>query len=195
MNEDLNYVSSVEIPDIKLEENVKNPKPVKDVKPLKEEIISNVGSKWLKKINRAKELFPIPTNNVIKGKKLDKLSDEELEIVYKNVRASIANRPTSSSSFIKTGYFMALGLAETFAPYANMNLKGLKDGIEKREDINEILDEISLDYENYDIPMPPETKLAMITLNSIYLTNKYNTDEQYRLLVNAGFNEELKSNL
>ena len=183
MNEDLNFVSSVEIPDIKIIEEVK---PVKQVKV---ETISNLSSKWLKKINRASELFPLPTNLVIKGKKLDKLSDEELEIVYKNVRSSIANRPSSSSSFIKTGYFMSLGLAETFAPYANMNLKGLKEGIEKRADINEILDEISLDYENYDIPMPPETKLAMITLNAVYLTNKYNTDEQYRLLVNAGFEE------
>ena len=37
--------------------------------------------------------------------------------------------------------------------------------------------------------MPHETKFAMITLNAVYLTNKYNTDEQYILLVNAGFDE------
>jgi hypothetical protein len=184
----MDFVSTVEIPDIVLEQDIPKEKPIKPGKESRNlSDPSPYDSKSYKRILFAKEKFPSIVDSVLKGKKLNLMKEEEFEVLYKDVRRAIANRPCSNSSIIKSGYFMGLGLAEAFAPYANMNLKGFQSGLENRKDVHEILDEISLDYENLDSPMNPETKLVFITLQSAYLLNKYNTDEQFRVMTNAAF--------
>ena len=183
----MNYESTAEIPDIILEEVKPKVKETKEPKERQASDSSPYDSKAVKKILFAKEKFPLIVDPIIKSKKLTNMKDDELDVLYKDIRRAIANRPTSNTSIIKSGYFMSLGLAEAFAPYANMNLKGFQSGLENRKDVHEILDEISLDYENLDMPMNQETKLAFITLQSAYLLNKYNTDEQFRIMTNAAF--------
>lgn len=103
--------------------------------------------------------------------KLKSMSLEELETLYKQVELAVQCR--NSTNMYKFTYSGVLETAEKVAPIVGMNLNGLSAVMNNNNEIQEILDEISIKYSSKTYA-PPEIRLCFITLYTALGINSQN---------------------
>lgn len=103
--------------------------------------------------------------------KLKSMSLEELETLYKQVELAVQCR--NSTNMYKFTYSGVLESVEKFAPIVGMNLNGLSAVMNNNNEIQEILDEISIKYSSKTYA-PPEIRLCFITLYTALGINSQN---------------------
>ncbi len=103
--------------------------------------------------------------------KLKSMSLEELETLYKQVELAVQCR--NSTNMYKFTYSGVLESVEKVAPIVGMNLNGLSAVMNNNNEIQEILDEISIKYSSKTYA-PPEIRLCFITLYTALGINSQN---------------------
>lgn len=120
---------------------------------------------------------------------LDQLSQEELEVLLKQIRVTIGSQ--NSGMYIKTAYFGTLGLIENMAPKFNLKLQGLQSVMSMNKQIENVLDEVSLEYESVCY-IPPIQRLLLLTgFNIKYLHNMNREKELQETLLNDKLDSKL----
>jgi len=103
--------------------------------------------------------------------KLKSMSLEELQTLHKQVELAVQCR--NSTNMYKFTYSGVLETAEKLAPIVGMNLNGLSAVMNNNNEIQEILDEISIKYSSKAYA-PPEVRLCFITLYTALGINSQN---------------------
>ena len=122
-------------------------------------------TKLKNKVIRYKTLFPkILGHFEYRMAELDVMSIPELEYLIQEL--SVAVNTQNSSGLTKMLYFGSVRFVEASSSIFGLQINGLSAALNDNEAVHDVLNEISLKYEN-DMYMAPEIRLAYLTAQTM----------------------------
>lgn len=138
------------------------------------------------KIMRYRELFPKYLEHFEFD--LETMSESEMEILIEEMSVAVNTR--NSSGLTKMIYFESVKIAEVGGSLVGLQINGLSEALQQNAAIHDVLNEISLKYEN-DMYMAPEIRLAYVTLTTALSLHKLNSSQN---TISNFLNKPIKKN-
>lgn len=129
-------------------------------------------AKLRNKIMRYRELFPKYTEHFEFD--LESMDESEMEILLEHMHVAVNTR--NSAGLTKMLYFETVKATEFCGSFVGLNIDGLSAALQQNQAIHDILDELSLKYEN-DMYMAPEIRLGYVTLSTAFSLHKLNSSQ------------------
>ena len=127
------------------------------------------------KILRYKELFPHLLQNFnYRLEDLDNLDNKQLSFLIEELSVIVNTR--NSSGLTKMLYFETARVFEFGGRFVGLKVDGLQTALKENQAIHDVLNEISLKYEN-DMYMAPEIRLGYLTAQTILSLHKLNSSQ------------------
>lgn len=130
-------------------------------------------SKLKNKLLRYKELFPHLLQNFnYRIEDLNRLEIKELQYLLEEIGVAVNTR--NSAGLTKILYFESLRVIEFGSKFVGLRVEGLQKALSENQAIHDVLNELSLKYEN-DMFMAPEIRLGYLTATTILGLHKLNS--------------------
>lgn len=160
-----------ESPDTEITEEYKPPELELSPEERHDIILSKM--KLKNKILRYKELFPhLLQNFEYRIEDLDKMEISELEYIVQELSICVNTR--NASGLTKMLYFESMRIVECTGPLVGLQIANLNEALKQNQGIHDILNELSLKYEN-DVYITPEIRLGYLTATTILSLHKLNS--------------------
>ena len=124
------------------------------------------------KILRYQTLFPHYLSHVqYKFQDLDIMTEDQLDYLLKELDIIISS--SNNSMLTHTVFYGAIDTTEKLAPIFSFNLSGLSQTLKEDQEVNDILNELSLKYDDITAT-PPEYRIILKILKTGFVLNAQN---------------------
>ena len=138
------------------------------------------------KIRLYKQHFPNETTT-IDISHLDNLTLDKLDSKYHECKMAVNS--SNPSGLITLSYGAGVGIIESLSLFTPFELHGLSQATTQNEGIRKALIELEIEYNDFNAIESPEKKLAIATLQQMWLVHKYNSDKKFQTNVNKQFEQ------